>query len=82
MQYQNSCMKSVDRLILDKLRHRIIGTIQGLCIATSVLRASAQPIFTTTANIALMGIGMFAKTVGREVRSVRKRRISWLSVRE
>jgi hypothetical protein len=29
MQYQNSCLKSVDRLILGELRHLIIVMIQG-----------------------------------------------------
>jgi hypothetical protein len=64
MQYQNSCLKNVDRLILDKLRHPIIVMIQGLFNAMSVLRVSGHANSTTTADIALMEIGMFAKTVG------------------
>jgi hypothetical protein len=64
MQYQNSCLKSVDRLTLGELRHLIIVMLQGLGNAASVLRVSRQLIFTTTANIALMDIGMCAKTVG------------------
>jgi hypothetical protein len=63
MQYQNSCLKSVDRLILDTLHHSIIVMIQGLFNAMSVLRALGHLSFTTTADIALMETGMFAKTV-------------------
>jgi uncharacterized protein YccT (UPF0319 family) len=63
MQYRNSCLKGVDRLILDELRHQIIVMIQSLFDATSVLRASEHLVFTTTASIALMEIGMFVKTV-------------------
>jgi hypothetical protein len=64
MQYQNSYLKSVDRLILDKLRHSIIVMLQCMLYATSVLRASGHLSFTITADIALMENGMFAKTVG------------------
>jgi hypothetical protein len=80
MQYQNSCLKNIDKLILDKLRHPVLAVIQNLFNATSVLRVSGHLSFTTTADVALMDIGMFAKTVGREVPSVRKRRILWSSV--
>jgi predicted HTH domain antitoxin len=74
MQYRNSCLESVDRLIREELRY-LMAMLQGLLNATSILREIGHLSFTTTAEIALMEIGMFVKTVGRQVPPVQKGRM-------
>jgi hypothetical protein len=75
MQYQNFWLKNIDRLILNRLHHPIVVIVQNLFNATSVLRVSEHLIFTTTADIAMIEIGIFARIIEWEVPSIRKRRM-------